>query len=190
MEEVNSVNVLKEELEEVVSKMTALVGGWTPLQAYLSDNICSSSSAFTVPPAIPSGMCDYQQYNKEIQTLQKQMENSLKGQKCAVTVVETFKKKMDMSDRHHCSDLNAKQNTFTQKQMEAMEHRRRLHSFIENTIPIDGPKFQAEMQHLIDEKLRLLTLIRQAEIAVFHAANKKRAKKAAMAEAAAFAGGV
>ena len=181
MEEVNSVNVLKEELEEVVSKMTALVGGWTPLQAYLSDNICSSSSAFTVPPAIPSGMCDYQQYNKEIQTLQKQMENSLKGQKCAVTVVETFKKKMDMSDRHHCSDLNAKQNTFTQKQMEAMEHRRRLHSFIENTIPIDGPKFQAEMQHLIDEKLRLLTLIRQAEIAVFHAA---------MAEAAAFAGGV
>ena len=180
--------MLNTELDAVVLSMEILVGGRAQLNAYLADAM--QNYAFAVPPKLPDGMCDYVRYEEEIRTLQQKMAQSMEIQRVAEVAVDSFKNNMNMSDRMHRSDLSTMQNAVSSKRIDAMEHRRHLHFFLQSNTPINGPTFQLKMQHLIDEKLRILSMIRLSEIDALQAEKMQLAKAEAMEEAAAFAGGV
>lgn len=177
--------MLNTELDAVVLSMEILVGGRAQLNAYLADAM--QNYAFAVPPKLPDGMCDYVRYEEEIRTLQQKMAQSMEIQRVAEVAVDSFKNNMNMM---HRSNLSTMQNAVSSKRIDAMEHRRRLHFFLQSNTPINGPTFQLKMQHLIDEKLRILSMIRLSEIDALQAEKMQLAKAEAMEEAAAFAGGV
>ena len=164
--------------------MEILVGGRAQLNAYLADSM--RNAAFAVPPELPAGMCDYVRYEEEIRTLQQKMAQSMEIQRVAEVAIDLYKKSRWLN-KH---DLTSMQNAAASKRNNAMEHRRLLHLFLQSNTAIDGPAFQLKMQHLIDEKLRILAKIRLSEIDALQAEKMQLAKAEAMEETAAFAGGV
>jgi hypothetical protein len=140
-------------------QMQALVGGPEQLIAYFSDHF---HRTFALPPPLPQGVMDFLEYEVEISRLTHEIETATAEFMATSMELESYKAgKNGVVSTERTDNLEL---MLASKRYNAERPRLALHALLANTTPIDGMKFQVEMQQCLEHKLYLLKCLRKHQI--------------------------